>query len=172
MRSRLLLAAPLALIATLAFAATASAGGWATASLDAPVEPPIAGQPFDVGFTLYQHGVTPVNSGNAVVVATGPDGQRLSFTAHRSGGQAHWTAGVTLPNEGAWQWAITLPNQLEVEPGSLGTLEVAAASSVSALQPALLGLLLVALFGALMFAIWRRPGWRGTRLPAHQAQRS
>lgn len=172
MRNRSLLAPLMAVLATLVFAAVAAAGGWAQATLDAPVEPPSAGQPFDVNFTLYQHGVTPVNSGNAVVVATGPDGREMAFTAHRSGGQAHWTATVTLPAEGAWQWAITLPNQLEVEPRSFGTLQVAASAGPATIQPVPLALLAIAVLGILLVAIWRRPGLRATRLPARQAQRS
>ncbi len=171
MHSRSIVAPLLATLATFVLAATAAAGGWAQASLDAPVTPPTAGQPFDVSFTLYQHGVTPVNSGNAVVVATAPDGRELSFTARRTGGQAHWTATLTLPTAGEWRWAIALPNQLEVEPESFGTLQVAAAASTTVLQPAQMALLALAVLAVLLVAMWRRPGLRAMRLPAHQAQR-
>ena len=171
MRSRALLAPSLAMLATLVFAAAASAGGWAKATLDAPVKPPSAGQPFEVGFTLYQHGVTPVNSGNVVVTTTGPDGQQLSFAARRSGGQAHWTATVTLPSVGAWQWAITLPNQLVVEPETFGTLRVTATPGPVA-QPAPLILLALVVLAAMLLAMWRRSEFRTIPLPGRQAQRS
>jgi len=171
MRLRSIFATLLAMFAVLVLATVASAGGWAEATLDAPVEPPSAGEPFDVSFTLYQHGVTPVNSGNAVVVATGPDGRELSFAAHRSGGEAHWTATVTLPAAGAWQWAIALPNQLEVEPRSFGTLQVSAAAVEGTFPTTPIVVLALAGVAVILFAIWRRPRLRPMRLPARQPQR-
>jgi hypothetical protein len=171
MRHRSILASLLAMLWSLALAGSVAAGGWAEATLDQAVQPPTAGQPFDVGLTLYQHGVTPVNSGNAVLIATGPDGRELSFPARRTGGEAHWTATVTLPTTGDWAWRVALPDQLEVQPASLGTLRVAAPGITVGSPGLFVGLLALAAVAIALVVLWRWPRMRRFRVPSRQAQR-
>ena len=66
---RKLLATAVLTLATLAVAAPAGAGGWAVTTLDPLAAAPVAGQPFDVGFTILQHGRTPVTMPEAAIVA-------------------------------------------------------------------------------------------------------
>jgi len=171
MRHRSILATLLALLWSLALAGGVAAGGWAEAKLDQAVPPPTAGEPFDVGLTLYQHGITPVNTGNAVLIATGPDGQELSFAARRTGGEAHWTATVTLPTAGEWAWRVALPNQLEVQPASFGTLHVTAPGITVGSPGVVAGLLALAAMAIALVVLWRSPRMRRFRLPSRQAQR-
>jgi hypothetical protein len=172
MRHRSIIAPAIALVGSLVLAGGVAAGGWAQATLDAAVPPPKAGEPFEVGFTLYQHGVTPVNTGNVIVLATAPDGRQLSFAGRRSGGEAHWTATVTLPDAGSWEWRIALPNQLEVQPSSFGSLQVIAAPAGSHEASNILAVL-VALLGAalLTLVLWRGPRVRRIRFATRQTQR-
>lgn len=165
-------AVALSILATLLLASSVAAGGWAVATLDGETPAPTAGEPFDVTFTLMQHGVTPVNSGTAIVVATGPDGRQLTFTARRAPAQAHWIATVTLPSAGTWQWRVELPNQLEVESEDFATLQVAASGTAPASGPLLAGILALAALAVGLFLVLWRPALRRSRPVAGQAQRS
>ncbi|MEO8162945.1 MAG: hypothetical protein ABI590_04110, partial [Ilumatobacteraceae bacterium] len=49
-----------AVVCVLGVGSLATAGGWAVSTLD-EVPVPIAGEPIDVGFTIRQHGITPVD---------------------------------------------------------------------------------------------------------------
>ena len=58
-----------ALLLTVSLAATALAGGWANAMMDTPPDDPGGpNQPVTVGFTLLQHGETPVDWGATQIV--------------------------------------------------------------------------------------------------------
>jgi len=121
MRQRLSIAA---LIASAAIALAAGAalakvppgggGGWATVTLDPGASAPTAGKATTVGFTLLQRGETPISQGTVIVEATGPDGQLLSFPARSEGKIGHWVAEMNLPRAGAWEWAVTMPDELPV----------------------------------------------------------
>jgi hypothetical protein len=83
----------------------ASAGGWAVASLDAAPSA-VAGEPTEVGFTILQHGETPVNlSGGVGIEIVRPDGATEFFPAvnDRLG---HYVAAITFPDEGSYAWDI------------------------------------------------------------------
>jgi hypothetical protein len=121
MRQRLSIAALIA-SAAIALAAGAAlakeppvgAGGWATVTLDPGASAPTAGKASTLGFTLLQRGVTPISQGAVVVEATGPNGQLLSFPARSEGTIGHWVVEMKLPSAGAWQWAVTMPDELPV----------------------------------------------------------
>lgn len=131
MRQRLSLASLIASAALLLSAGAALAGGWATVTLDPRTSEPTAGETATVGFTLLQHGKTPVGQGNVIVNATGPDGQVLAFRARAEGQAGHWVVDMTLPAAGTWEWTVTMPNQLEVQT-QLQPFQVASASSAPA----------------------------------------
>jgi hypothetical protein len=153
MRQRLSLASFIASAALLLSAGAALAGGWATVTLDPGTTEPTAGEPVTVGFTVLQHGKTPVGQGNVIVEATGPDGQVFAFPARPEGKAGHWVVEMTLPAAGSWSWAVTIPEQLEVQT-HFAPLQVSGASPIPAIGGALLpiifgvaaGLALVTLF--------------------------
>jgi len=102
--------------ALLVLAAPALAGGWAVITLDALPQDVRAGQPFQLGFVVRQHGRTPVNidlNGRplAPVVRAAMPGQTeaLRFEARQQGDTGHYVADITLPAAGSWDWSIEAP---------------------------------------------------------------
>lgn len=115
------------LLALIAGAAPALAGGWAIVSLDALPAGVRAGQPQQIGFTVLQHGVTPTSrdlDGNTLVpVLTitpldAADGKAQEFTARPAGAAGHFVADVTFPAAGRWAWSIYLPTYVVQSGGS------------------------------------------------------
>lgn len=110
----------LLLVLLLATASAALAGGWAVVTLDAPPGEIRAGTPWTVGFTVLQHGQTPVHKLDAnssvepLLVAEHSGGRRLEVMATPGEEVGHFTAEVTFPVEGEWTWTI-LPNPLAGE---------------------------------------------------------
>ncbi len=100
--------AALALLLTLA--APVLAGGWAEVVADAQtVEPPVEGQPIDVGFQVLQHGETPAPWETATVHFTNTStGQTMDVVATSDRPDGHFTATATLPEPGYWNWQVTL----------------------------------------------------------------
>jgi hypothetical protein len=88
--------------------ATVQAGGWATVTLGKAIAEPRAGEMIDVGFTVKQHGVTPVHSAfgetiNAVFVAQHQEsGERLQVQATPAETVGHFVAQVSFPKAGTW----------------------------------------------------------------------
>ena len=114
MRSRLLLSLPIALLMALAVAGVATAGGYATATMDPPPDEPVAGEPVELGFTLMQHGVTPTNWGQAVFSVVDVDsGERTNYPATPSGAAGHWTVEVIFPAGGSYRFEVTHDLQIE-----------------------------------------------------------
>jgi hypothetical protein len=102
---KLLAVTVLALIA-LGFASPAAAGGWAVVSLDPLAAAPTPGRPTAIGFTIRQHGQTPVADDSAAIVVTDPSGSTTRFPAHPDGPTGHHVAVVTLPMAGTYHWAV------------------------------------------------------------------
>lgn len=134
-----ILVATLALM--LALGTTAVAGGWAVTTLDT-LPPDIgAGQTYTIGWTIRQHGITPVDvdrmGGTTEIIATSPDGSRtVSFAGLRDGDTGHYAAKVTFPSDGTWTWKVT---QGPFQAQSLGTVVVSPASSLAGNVPAAQG---------------------------------
>ena len=105
-------------------APAAWAGGWAVSTLD-PMSAPVAGVPTDIGFTIRQHGVTPVDLDDAAIVVTAPSGETTVFPAKGDGVEGHYVASVTF-EEGQSTWQI---RQGFFEPQDLGAITVAAGTS-------------------------------------------
>ena len=107
------LAASLAAFALmLTLAVPVLAGGWAEIVADAPTsEPPVAGQPVDVGFVVLQHGVTPAPWEVATVHFTNTStGETIDVVATNDRTDGHFVATATLPDAGFWSWQVTLQN--------------------------------------------------------------
>jgi hypothetical protein len=97
------------------------AGGWAVITLDDMPGEIRAGEPWTLGFTVLQHGQTPVHDlgdGSPIeplLVAENPaDGRRIEIMATPSKEVGHFTVEVTFPTEGAWEWTL-FPNPLAGE---------------------------------------------------------
>ena len=87
--------------------ARVAAGGWAITSLD-PFEQPVAGQPITIGFTILQHGVTPVNVEGAGirVFQEGPTGEFFPAVHDGDGRVGHYSARIVFPREGTFTWLV------------------------------------------------------------------
>jgi hypothetical protein len=88
----------------------AARGGWATTALDdAPTAG--AGETTEVGFTILQHGMTPVDVDDVAVVIrdaggdTGAGGDQ-TWPAVQQGKTGHYVAEVTFPAEGRYEWVV------------------------------------------------------------------
>jgi hypothetical protein len=109
-----------ALLLALGLAGVAGAGGWSVVVLDSEsaligVDRPVdAGAPFTIGFTVLQHGKTPVDGITPKITLTSAAGGsqdeakplRLTFFAEPEGGPGHYVAAITLPQAGVWAWEI------------------------------------------------------------------
>jgi hypothetical protein len=92
-----------------------------------PMATPTAGVPTDVGFTIRQHGVTPVDLDDVAIAVTGPSGETTVYPAQRDGSVGHYVASVTF-DEGQSTWEI---RQGFFEAQDLGTITVASGGSRS-----------------------------------------
>jgi hypothetical protein len=118
-------------IFTLAFAIPVFAGGWAVISLDELPVGVAAGEPYKIGFTVLQHGRTPMTGLYPIVTARIAKGEVLTFSAEPEGKPGHYTAALTFPTSGEWDWSI----QAFTMDLQMPTLNVAAGAA-SAAQPA------------------------------------
>lgn len=103
-RSRISLV--LALLLSTIFAIPAFAGGWAVITLDVLPSGVVAGEPLTIGFTVLQHGKTPMTGLSPTIVASLYKDEELIVTAKPEGKPGHYTATLTFPREGDWQWSI------------------------------------------------------------------
>jgi cytochrome c len=156
-----------ALLLTIVFTIPVFAGGWAVITLDELPTDALAGEPLTIGFTVRQHGITPMNGIDPTVTATLLNGDRFVVKAEPDDKPGHYMATLTFPKEGNWEWSIQAFTMDQPMP----TLNVAAAavpstneqaSKVEA-QPAsmdLLPVLRVLVFGValvgLLFAFQRK----------------
>lgn len=114
------------LIVTVFAAGSVSAGGWAVTTLDS-VPAATANQTVEVGFTIRQHGVTPVNpEGEVGIVFRSSAGDEQFFVAEAVGETGHYVAEVTFPEDGTWTWAV---RQGWFSEQALGTIDLAVSGS-------------------------------------------
>jgi cytochrome c2 len=106
MFSRTRIALGLAFLASLIFAVPAFAGGWAVITLDDLPTNVVAGDPLTVGFTVLQHGKTPMDGLEPTIIADLYKEQEFVVNAEPSGKPGHYTATLTFPKEGEWRWFI------------------------------------------------------------------
>jgi len=147
MHRRRFIALPLAVLASLAFAASVLAGGWATVTITDPPAEPTAGGTTALDLTVLQHGVTPVSWLTITVVATNAEtGATVAGQATATGATGHYTVSLTFPTEG--DWAISYASPDLVMEGSQELAVAAppvAASSPAATSPVADGAMLAAL---------------------------
>jgi hypothetical protein len=113
--------------------AAGARGGWATSTLD-PLPPLEPGETADIGFTVRQHGVTPVDLtefGTADVgIAFDAAGDIEFFAAEAQGAIGHYVASVVVPDAGSYEWEV---RQGWFAPQPLGTIQLDAADPAVAL---------------------------------------
>jgi mono/diheme cytochrome c family protein len=106
MFSRFRTAFGIALLLSLVFAIPAFAGGWAVITLDELPTGVVAGEPLTVGFTVLQHGRTPMDGLEPTIVANLYKEQEFVVYAEPDGKPGHYTAALTFPREGEWRWIV------------------------------------------------------------------
>ena len=100
---RLLIA--LGVLAVLALAPTALAGGWATVGLDSTPDGTAAGGKWNVNITVMQHGRTPLEGVTPTVTIRNGDAEK-TFTATATKQPGVYRASVTFPSEGKWTYVV------------------------------------------------------------------
>jgi hypothetical protein len=129
------------LLASIAWAAPVSAGGWATATMDRPTPVPIAGIGSVFGFDIRQHGVTPVSWVTATFVATDlATGAQVQAPMHPEGADGRYAASITFPEAGDWTWYVALAELGTDQEGAGGTLAVVTPTQAAAAILAELGI--------------------------------
>ena len=125
-----------AIILTLLFMVAAVlpvfAGGWAVISLDELPSDVVVGEPLTIGFTVLQHGRTPMTDLEPTVTARLSNGKPLTFFATAEGKPGYYTVTLNFPEEGSWGWSIqafTMDQKMPV-------LNVAPPGTATASQPA------------------------------------
>lgn len=150
MLARVRLSMIVAILASLLFAIPAFAGGWAVITLDELPANVVAGEPFTVGFTVLQHGKTPMTDLHPTITANLYKEQELVTDAEAEGKPGHYIATVTLPKEGEWQWSVqafTMNQQMPaliVAAGSTASTS-APVAQVEKKTPSISGLMLIRL---------------------------
>jgi cytochrome c2 len=82
------------------------AGGWAVITLDELPTNVVAGEPLTVGFTVLQHGRTPMTDIGPTVTAKLSLSEKMVVQAEPQGKPGHYVASLTFPKEGNWEWSI------------------------------------------------------------------
>jgi hypothetical protein len=128
---------PLAVLAALALASTAVAGGWAQVTVpNLPTDPPAGGETI-IDLTVLQHGATPVSWPRLTVVATDASGAAIAAQAKASGPDGHYTATLTFPSAGEWTLSFLSPDLIMDGSATLNVAEaivVAPAAATPALD--------------------------------------
>lgn len=113
----------MALVAALALATPALAGGWAVVTLDALPREVHAGEQLQLGFVVRQHGTTPTNidlegkplkpvlhaQRQDATGAAAKSADSLRVEARQDGAAGHFVADVTFPSDGVWAWRLEVP---------------------------------------------------------------
>lgn len=106
MKTGIRVAVWLALLLALAAVIPVFAGGWAVITLDALPTNVVAGEPFTVGFTVRQHGRTPMTGLEPTITASLHKEDEFVVHAESDGKPGHYTATLTFPKEGDWRWSV------------------------------------------------------------------
>jgi plastocyanin len=106
---RRLLSLIVVLVMMTAVSLPASAGGWASVTLDGEPGSPLQEVPWTIGFLVKQHDRSPVNVDRAFLSATHrATGETVSADAVQVGDVGNYTVTAVFPLAGEWKWSITL----------------------------------------------------------------
>jgi hypothetical protein len=153
MFSRSYVAMGLALLLALLFAFPAFAGGWAVITLDELPTDVVADEPLTIGFTVLQHGRIPMNGLEPTVTATLLKDERFVVQAESDDQPGHYTATLTFPTKGNWEWSIQAFTMDQRMPMLSVTAPISAAESQPVLKskPMAVSLSLLLIVRALAF---------------------
>ncbi len=115
-------------LALLALSTTALAGGWAVTTFDQLPPDFHAGRSYALGYTIRQHGQTPIRVDRTQIRITAAAGETTSFAGKPDGAVGHYLATVRFPEPGAYTWEVT---QGPFAAQALGTITVLAASAAA-----------------------------------------
>jgi hypothetical protein len=130
MSSKLRIPLLLVLLLSFVFVVPVFAGGWAVITLDDLPTNVVTGESLTIGFTVRQHGITPMDGLYPTVTAS-LGGKRFVVDAEADDAPGHYTATLTFPDEGNWNWSIQAFTMDQPMPA----LTVSAPKAVSAEQP-------------------------------------
>lgn len=158
----------LAFLLASVIAVPALAGGWAVITLDELPTGVVEGEPFTIGFTVLQHGRTPMDDLDPIVNVHLDKTDAFVVRAEQEGKPGHYAATLTIPKAGEWEWSVQafsmdqrMPN-LIVAASSVASasapgtktepVESVAVSPMIIVRATAFGIGLIGLF----FAVWRR----------------
>lgn len=84
------------------------AGGWGVLTLDELPASVVANQPVTLGFTLRQHGQHLLGGQSGLIVFERAGEKTLQFKTRSTKAEGHYTATITLPTAGVWEWRVEL----------------------------------------------------------------
>ena len=152
----------IAVVLLLMTALIAQAGGWAVITLDELPTEIATGQALSIGFTVRQHGKTLRSDLQPLLhFARADTTKSFTVTAKREGASGHYTANLTFPSGGQWNWRIDIEQfgmmTQDMPPLSVGAAAAAAPvnSSTANTLPAAAGLLGLICVGVGL-ALWLR----------------
>ena len=168
MFSRVRFSIALAMLLALVLAIPVFAGGWAVITLDELPSGVVAGEPFTIGFTVLQHGKTPMNDLDPILNVHLDKTDAFIVHAKHDDKPGHYIATLTFPKAGEWEWSIQaftmdqrMPRLSVAAPAVASAsapeaktqpVEASSISPVMIVRAAALGIGLV----GLAFALWRR----------------
>ena len=109
-------------------ASPALAGGWAVTTMDDLPDQFVSGKEYLLGYTIRQHGQTPINVSKTEILAVASSGRTLSFPGKSEGAVGHYVATVFFPASGTYTWQVT---QGDFAPQDLGRITILAAAGTS-----------------------------------------
>lgn len=145
-------------------ASAAWAGGWATTSLDTTPGELRAGETYEIGYTILQHGVHPVAVDHTEIRLRGPwkVGGVQVFEGVADGPKGHYVATVTIPEAGEYRWEVTQGGFATHDLGRFTAAEAVAPQKSTALDVLRTTLPIAALLSA-AFVAWQALSLRRLR---------
>jgi len=128
---RLLFALPI--IALLALAPSAFAGGWATVGLSSTPAGTEPGKPWDVNMTILQHGRTPLDDLSPTITIRNGDATK-TFNATPTGAPGEYRASVVFPSAGKWNYEVN-DGFITGQPHTYPPVQIGAPASAPAAAP-------------------------------------
>jgi hypothetical protein len=126
---RLVLSLAIFALALAALATPALAGGWAVTTFDDMPGQIVSGKEYALGYTIRQHGATPINVDKTEIIAVAVSGRTLSFPGKSDGALGHYVATVFFPAGGTYTWQVTQGDFAAQDLGSLSVVAAAGATS-------------------------------------------
>ena len=126
---RLTLTLAVLALALATLATPALAGGWAVTTFDDMPGQIVSGKEYALGYTIRQHGETPINVAKTEILAVAVSGRTLSFPGKSEGAVGHYVATVFFPAGGTYTWQVTQGDFAAQDLGKITILATAGTTS-------------------------------------------